>query len=474
MRRITRRTFSTLATATLGAAATGSLATLGCGGTAGAGGERPAGRPPNLLFIMPDQWRAFELGCMGNDFIETPNLDALAAQGVLATNALAACPLCAPNRATLLTGKSPRRHGVLTNDERLGDSQITLAELLRDVGYSTGYIGKWHLDGNEGGKIVVPGFVPRERRQGFDFWAASNHGHFYEEPQYYLDEKLVHEQGYEPEVHTALAERFIRDNQAAPFFLMLSYGPPHEPLEQIPDSVWDRYRGAQIEKRPNVDEGDDPYQVDGRDIITKTEQYYAACTHLDGCIGKLLALLDELALADDTIVVFLSDHGDHLGSHGRGGKSTPFEESIRVPLIIRHPGQLPAGLRSDALISSVDLMPTLLSLTVGVTADDVDGADLAELLRGKSTSGPDAVLLEHHKIANWRAVRTGRWLYAEWTGKLGELPNEPGGWVGETPWLMFDLQADPYQQNNLVKNPGVASKRAELSELLLAMLASTS
>jgi len=392
---------------------------------------------------------------MGDEDIATPRLDALAAEGMMMRQAVAACPLCSPNRATLLTGKYPSGHGVLHNKLQLAASEVTIAELLGEAGYATGYIGKWHLDGQEEDK-GDPGFIPPERRQGFDYFAGSNHGHYYQDTKYYLDEpELIHATGYEPEVFTELAGAFIADHAEQPFFLMLSLGPPHEPLADIPDAVWDSYRDKPISKRPNVELGDNPYQDDEipSDIVTKTEQYYAACTHLDGCVGKLLDQLDALGLSDDTIVVFLSDHGDHLGSHGLGGKSSPYEEAIRVPLLIRYPRAI-APAESELMMSSVDIMPTLLGLLGLPIPASVQGQDRAAHLRGVPDEGPELVFFEHYQQVSWRAVRSKRYKYAEMAnGK---------------PAMFFDLVKDPYEEANLVisDNPKHAALREQLAEKL--------
>lgn len=406
-------------------------------------------RRPNVLLIIPDQLRAQALGCMGNEDVRTPNLDRLASQGVLFRQTFANTPVCCPARAILLTGKYAHKNGMVCNDLRLRESETTLAELLKDAGYQTGLIGKWHLDGGK----RDPGFVPPgPRRQGFDFWAACEcrHDHFH--PIYYRDTPNPIRPGkFEAEALTDVAVDFIRANRARPFFLVLSMGPPHDPYG-APERYMRLYDPEKLTMRPNWKEG---VRQAGRKEIAA---YYAAITAIDDQVGRLMRLLEDLALDRDTIVVFTSDHGDMLGSQGQRLKRKPWEESLRVPGIIRYPARVKAGRRTDALLSHVDLAPTLLSLCGANIPKNTQGRDLADVVRGEKEKGPDSVFVQifvpfagDGTPHPWRGVRTTRYLYARTEGK---------------PWLLYDLERDPFELKNLAADAASALLLRELDERL--------
>lgn len=400
--------------------------------------EKP--RRPNILLIIPDQLRAQALGCMGNPDVKTPHIDRLASQGVLFRQTFANTPVCCPARAVLLTGKYAHKNGMVCNDLRLRESQMTLAELLKGAGYQTGLIGKWHLDGGKRN----PGFVPPgPRRQGFDFWAACECRHDHFRPIYFRDTaKPVRPGKFEAEALTDVAVDFIRANRARPFFLMLSMGPPHDPYGG-PPRYMKLYDPQKLTMRPNWKEG---VPRAGRQEIAA---YYAAITAIDDQVGRLMRLLEDLALDEDTIVIFTSDHGDMLGSQGRRLKRKPWEESIRVPGIVRYPARIKAGRRSDALLSHVDLAPTLLSLCGVQVPKDIQGRDLADLVLGKTDKGADSVFFQIFvpfagggMPRPWRGVRTGRYMYARTEDK---------------PWLLYDLERDPNELKNLAAEPASAA-----------------
>lgn len=416
--------------------------------------EKP--RRPNVLLIIPDQLRAQALGCMGNRDVRTPNLDRLASQGVLFRQTFANTPICCPARAVLLTGKYAHKNGMVCNDLRLRESETTLAELLKDAGYQTGLIGKWHLDGGK----RDPGFVPPgPRRQGFDFWAACEcrHDHFH--PIYFRDTATAIRPGkFEAEALTDVAVDFIRANRARPFYLMLSMGPPHDPYG-APERYMRLYDPEKLTMRPNWKEG---VRQAGRKEIAA---YYAAITAIDDQVGRLMRLLEDLSLDRDTIVVFTSDHGDMLGSQGQRLKRKPWEESIRVPGIFRHPTGIKGDRRTDVLFSHVDLTPTLLSLCGVNIPTDMQGRDLSKIVRGESDKGPDSMFFQifvpfagDDTPHPWRGVRTDRYLYARTEDK---------------PWLLYDLQRDPFELKNLAADAASAPLVRELDGRLTKWMRDT-
>jgi arylsulfatase A-like enzyme len=390
---------------------------------------------PNILYVFADQMRGSAMGCAQEEQVHTPHLDRLAAQGVRFRNAIANTPVCTPSRASLLTGRHALTCRSIVNDLRLPEEERSIADVLKARGYRTGYVGKWHLDGISRHMFTPPG----RRRHGFDdYWAAYNCNHHYFDCKYYLDDapELRREQGYDADVQTDQAIGFIERFREEPFCLYLSWGPPHSPYRQVPQPFLDMYPPEEVELRPNA-EG-----ADRRDIAG----YYAHITAIDRDVGRLMDALDRLGLADNTILVFSSDHGDMLWAHGRTKKQQPWEESIRVPLIVRWPARVPAGQVSDLLISIADYTPTLLGLAGVPVPTEMNGLDLSATLLRRSEFEQSSVFINEYVSFDqarayqpWRGVRTRRFTYARWL---------QGG------RLLYDNLNDPYQLHNLAHEAG--------------------
>ena len=401
------------------------------------------------------------MGCMGNPDVQTPNLDRLASDGVLFRNHFANSPVCCPARAIILTGKYAHANGMVANDLRLRESETSVAELFADSGYRTGFIGKWHLDGGP----RQPGWIPPgPRRQGFEFWAANQVSHAHFDTHYFRDDPTpIPITEFESQAWTDLGIEFLRQTQddPRPFFLTVQMGPPHDPYLAPPEYM-SRYDPDRITLRPNFD-GDtsdrdlepSPYvKTPGRKEIAA---YYAMVTAVDDQVGRILDELDQLGLRESTIVIVSSDHGDMLGSHGARLKRKPWEESIRVPGIVRHPG-VAGGRESDALFSHVDIAPTLLALCGIEVPGEMQGADLSSAVLGEPGSQPDSAYfqifgpflaggVEH----GWRGVRTRRHMYAR---------------TKDGPWVLYDLENDPYELRNLAH----AAEARQVLEALEAQL----
>jgi arylsulfatase A-like enzyme len=410
----------------------------------------PPENRPNVLFILPDEWRAQALGCMGNPDVRTPHLDALASQGTLFQTTFANTPVCCPARADILTGTYANKNGMIANDLRLREDIPTVADHFAAAGYHTGYIGKWHLDGGP----RLPGFVPPgRRRHGFQYWAAHevNHNYFYN--WYFRDENVpIISEKYEPEFWTDRAVEFLQESQKKPFFLMLAPGAPHDPYV-APEEYLALYDPKKLTMEPNWVEGT---KGGGRNQIAA---YYASITAIDDQMGRLFKTLRDLGLEDNTIVLFSSDHGNMLGSQGKILKRKPWEESIRVPGIMRFPNHIPAGQKSNSFFSHVDFAPTLLALCGLEIPRDTQGTDMSQIALGKANQGPDfsyfqlfgpyhATGVEH----GWRGLRTERYMYARY---------ETG------PWVLYDLSSDPHEMNNLVGQDSAKTIMAELDAKLL-------
>lgn len=428
------------------------LATIGLDHGA-AWGEPGAKRSPNVVFVLPDEWRAQALGCMGNPDVKTPHIDQLAADGVLMRNTLANTPVCCPARSVLLTGTYTSTTGMIANDLRFDESKMTLGDLFSQAGYRTGYVGKWHLDGGP----REPGFVaPGRRRHGFQFWAANECNHNYFHNWYFRDTDVpIVTEKYEPEFWTDLAIEFLYEAQEEPFFLMLAIGAPHDPYD-APEKYLKMYDPAKLTMEPNWVAG--VRGAEREDIAG----YYACATAIDDQVGRLTKTLRELGLEENTIVLFSSDHGNMLGSQGKILKRKPWEESIRVPGILRCPGLLPKGKKSDTLFSHVDFATTLLSLCGIEVPKNMQGSDQSQIITGKREKGPDAAYFQifgpYHAGGvehAWRGIRTEKCMYAR---------TEAG------PWLLYDLEHDPYEQKNLIEDAAARELMKRLDNKLLAWM----
>ncbi|MCL5279778.1 MAG: sulfatase [Planctomycetes bacterium] len=412
---------------------------------------------PHVIYVFADQWRAQAAGYAGDKDVRTPHLDRLAGESINFENAVSCCPVCSPYRAGLLTGQYPLTHGVFLNDVRLRSEAVSLAEAYRRAGYRTAYIGKWHLDGNR-----RSAFIPRERRQGFEFWRALGCTHAYNNSFYYGDENIrLRWDGYDAMAQTREAQQYIRDHAGgSPFLLVLSWGPPHDPYATAPEKYRALFQPERLTLRPNVPEGD---RQKARQALAG---YYAHLAALDNCIGGLRATVREAGIENDTIFVFTSDHGDMLFSHGGQNKQQPWDESIRVPFLLRCPS-LPAR-TIDLPLNTPDIMPTLLGLSGIAVPDTVEGTDFSGILTGKSPAPDYAALIEcPSPFGQWTRARGGREYRGLRTRRHTYVRDLQG------PWLLCDNRQDPYQLDNLCNRPRHAVLQASLDALLSQRLKET-
>jgi arylsulfatase A-like enzyme len=419
-------------------------------GAVAAAGRETVSRP-NVLFVMPDQLRAQALGCLGNPDVRTPNIDRLAGQGVLLTNTFANTPVCCPARANILTGTYAHRNGMVANDLRLREAESTIASIFSAAGWRTGFIGKWHLDGG----ARLPGFVPPgPRRHGFEFWAANECSHTHFDTQYFRDTpEPIPIRKFEAAAWTDIAIDFIRQKDRRPYFLVVAPGPPHDPYK-APLEFAALYDPERLAMRPNWQPGPG---VPGRKELA---QYYGMITAVDAEVGRLLEAADE-----NTIVLLSSDHGDMLGSQGRRLKRKPWEESIRVPGLIRWPARVRKARRSDAFLTHVDFAPTLLGLCGLKPPERMQGADLSAVITGSHDRAPDSAFFQifgpyrgDGTEGAWRAVRTPRYMYARFESK---------------PWVLYDLERDPFEMRNLVDDRAAQPLLRDMERRLAAWMSRT-
>jgi len=414
----------------------------------------------NLVFVFADQWRAKATGYAGNKDVRTPNLDRLAHESIDLVNAVSCCPVCSPYRASLLTGQYPLTHGVFLNDVLLKGDAVSIAHAYQGAGYKTGYIGKWHLDGNQ-----RSAFIPRERRQGFEFWKALGCTHSYNDSYYYGDKNVkLKWDGYDAIAQTREAQQYIRERVGGPrFVLFLSWGPPHSPYETAPEKYRQLFKPEAVTLRPNVPEAD-------RDKARQAlAGYYAHIAALDDCVGDLLRTLHETGIEEHTIFVFTSDHGDMLYSHGGQNKQQPWDESIRVPLLLRYPALIGSQGRTIGMpINTPDIMPTLLGLSGITVPTTVQGSDFSAVLTGKSPEPDNAALICcPAPFGQWSRAKGGREYRGVRTRRYTYVRDLKG------PWLLYDDEQDPCQLNNLCNKPEHAAVQASLEALLAKRLKET-
>ena len=421
---------------------------------------------PNVILVLADQWRAQATGYAGDPNLEgkTPVLDQLASTGINFKNAVSCTPVCTPYRGILLTGQYPLKHGLFVNDVPLDPDALTMAKIFKQAGYDTAAIGKWHVDGY--GREV---YIPEERHQGFDYWKVLECTHSYNRSLYYEQNDPTQKiwDGYDAFAQTKDAEAYIaaRNKDDKPFLLYLAWGPPHNPYEAAPDEYKRMFNPNDLILRPNVD-ATQPDSAVRRDLAG----YYAHCVALDDALGRLLKTLEEKGMADDTIVLFTSDHGDMLGSHKQIRKQRPWDESIRVPFLVRYPAKIEGGQTFSMPINTPDILPTLLGLSGVSVPKSIDGTDYSAVILGEKPEPTDhaALIACYAPFGEWtrpgggreyRGVRTPRYTYVRT--------------LQDGPWLLFDNESDPYQQNNLVNTAQNKEIQAKLETQLQTLLKKT-
>lgn len=424
---------------------------------------------PNVIFVFADQWRAQDVGYNGNPQVSTPTIDRFAKESVVFSNAVSGCPVCCPYRASLLTGQYPLTNGVFYNDKALDPNATTIAKVYKQAGYETGYIGKWHLNGHEPGEKTFDArlkFIPKERRQGFDFWQVLECTHDYNNSFYYEDSPVRRKwPEYDAIAQTKSAIAYIREKSKSekPFLLMLLWGPPHAPYETAPEKYRQMFNPDSIKVRPNVP--DELRKKARKDIAG----YYAHMAALDDCMKDLLAAVKESGIEENTIFVFTSDHGDMLYSHGEIKKQKPWDESLLVPFLLRYPEKLGNNQKVIEMpINAPDIMPTLLGLSgIGIPAT-VEGSDYSKVITGEQKAENEAVLIQcpvpfhqwNYGVGGreFRGVRTTRFTYVR----------DLNG-----PWLLYDNLEDPYQMNNLLGTDEMIFIQSDLEGQLQKLLQKT-
>ena len=384
--------------------------------------------PPNVVIVLADDQGWGDLSIHGNTNLHTPNIDSLAADGALFERFFV-CPVCSPTRAEFLTGRYHPRGGVFstsTGGERLDLDEMTIAQTFKAAGYATAAFGKWHNG------MQYP-YHPRGR--GFDeyYGFCSGHWGYYFSPVLEHNGQTVRGNGYVTDDFTDHALKFIEEHREKPFFCYLPYNVPHSPM-QVPDEFYKKFDGLALGKRNR-----DP----GKEDVPTTRAALAMCENIDWNVGRILKKLDDLKLAENTIVIYFSDNGPNSwrwngGMKGRKGSTD--EGGVRVPFLIRWPGHIAKGTKIPQIAGAIDLLPTLADLA-GIPVQSqkpLDGVSLKPLLVGTADNWPDRMIFLHwnRKVS----VRTQQY----------RLDNN-----GQ----LFDMTKDPGQRQNVAgENPEVAKR----------------
>ena len=445
-------------------------------------------QPPNIIFILCDDHRWDALGSMGHPFLETPNLDLMASQGLHFENAFVTTSLCSPSRASIITGLYAHNHGVVDNYHAVDSTLAFFPEYLQQAGYETAFIGKWHM-----GDLDDP-------QRGFDHWVAfrgqgtyypDGHGTSRVVPQTRYDgfningQQRVPQKGYITDELTDYALDWLdkRAQQHKPFFLYISHKAVHSdfvPRDQergmyqekpwMPPKSFDnsdanrlgkpRWLLDQRNSRHGVDYG---YNLDTFDVEFYYKRYCEALKAVDDNVGRVISYLDENHLNSNTLVVYMGDNGFQFGEHGLIDKSTAYEASIRVPLLMYHPNKIKPGARVSQMVANIDIAPTLMEVAGITAAPELDGQSFWPLAVGKQIPWRNSLLYEYYWEWNYPqtptvfALRGDRYKYIRYHG------------IWDTDEL-YDLEQDPLELNNLITSQEHEQIAAELKAQLFIKL----
>jgi arylsulfatase A-like enzyme len=428
---------------------------------------RAAERRPNFLFVYTDDQRWDAMGVVQREHGErgrypwftTPAMDRLAAEGLRFRNAFVTLSLCAPSRAAFLTGRYNHLNGIANNHTPFPEASVTHASLLRAAGYTTGYIGKWHM-GNQRGP-----------RPGFDYSASFVGQGRYVDCPVEINGESTPTKGWIDDVSTDYAIAFLREHRAQPFSLVVGFKACHGPTTP-PERAANRFADQKARRVPNLglrapfrDEADIPAAKSAPAAATGPEvavnlNYFRCVSAADDNLGRLLTTLDELGLAEDTVVVFTSDNGYYQGEHNLGDKRSLYDESLRIPLLVRYPRAIARGRLADELVLNVDLAPTFLDLAGVPAPHEMQGRSWRPLFAARDgvprPPWREAFLAEYFQETGY--PQTPTMVAVRTTGaKLIR-------YTGHDEWMeLFDLRTDPYETKNLARDPAQAALLARMT-----------
>jgi arylsulfatase A-like enzyme len=413
--------------------------------------EQPPVQRPNFLFIYTDDQRWDAMSVVQREqgdqarfpWFRTPHMDRLAAEGVRFRNAFVVNSLCAPSRACFLTGRYSHLNGVANNHTPFPVDNVTHATLLRAAGYTTGYIGKWHMDAQRG------------QRPGFDYSASFiGQGRYFDCP-IEVNGTPTDTKGWVDDVSTDLAIEFLKKYRQRSFALVIGFKACHGPFDP-PERARERFAGAVTKPPPNrtstaiyrksATEQPQTPRGKGAGPVGGNLNYFRCISAADDNLGRLLAAVDDLGLAENTVVIFTSDNGYYLGEHGLGDKRSAYEESLRIPFLVRYPKLGTKGKVVDEMVLNIDLAPTLLDFAGIAIPKEMQGQSWRPLVEGKPAEWRKAWFYEYFQERNFPGTPTVLGVRTK-TAKLIKYP-------GHDDWTeVFDLKADPYETKNLALDP---------------------
>lgn len=417
--------------------------------------------PPNFVFFMTDDQRWDSMSIAGNPILSTPNMDRIGREGAFFQNMFVTTSLCAPSRATILTGQWAHTHGYRKNspEQRLKEDALLFPELMQRSGYETAFIGKSH-------------FEPYERMRRFDyFYGFRGQGSYFDPVMAENDTEGSVVEGYVDDIIGNKAVEFIRRSHEKPFIVFVWFKAPHHNWEPPPRHSA-AFKGQRLPRPPTFGAegtdkpsafhnatqrfGDHPQWTNLDELGGR---YYATLLAVDDNVGKVLDALDEQGQTDNTVVVYTSDNGFFLGEWNFVDKRFMYEPSIRVPLLVRFPSRVPSGLRPDEMALNVDLAPTILELAGIPVSDLMQGQSLVPLLENQDVEWRQDWLYEYYEklrlvnVAPHRGVRSRRYKYIHYY----EDPEE---------FELYDLEMDPNETTNLIGDPGYSNTRVALANRL--------
>ncbi|MCL5972503.1 MAG: sulfatase [Firmicutes bacterium] len=448
---------------------------------------------PNIIFIMSDDHAAAAISAYDGRINQTPHLDRLAKEGVRFDNCFCTNSICTPSRAVILTGLYSHLNGVKTLADKIDGTQPNVAKMLQAAGYQTAIVGKWHL--GHGG-VHDP--------TGFDYWnVLPNQGEYFDPPMIEMGEKKVFP-GYATDIITDEALRWLSGrDRSRPFYLMVHHKAPHRPWEPDekhahlyddttipePETFNDDYRNraaAAAAARMRIDrdlkpqdlkqpvpEGLDPQQEKSWKYQRYIKDYLRCVASIDDNVGRLLDYVDQEGLRDNTVVIYTSDQGFFLGDHGWFDKRFMYEESLRMPFLVRYPSEVAPGTVVDAMALNVDFAPTFLDFAGAAIPSTMQGSSLRPLMQGKTPDSWQTSMYYRywmhmdrvHGVYAHYGVRTLRYkliyYYAQALGTSGSTddPKPPE-------WELFDLEKDPFEMRNVFDDPSYAEVVVELQREL--------
>jgi len=447
--------------------------------------NEPSFKRPNLVYVYADQMRGSAMGFLGEEPVITPNLDRLASEGLVLTDACVNYPVCVPYRTMLMSGRYSHSNGVITNcfndGKEMDDSLVWWTDVLHQNGYDVAYYGKWHitmpLRQSQGKQLDGAGrhWLTPNKAHGISHWTIqTNNNHMHNT---YLSSDRTADEPQQLEIWTVehetdLAIKYIQNKDSElrsndkPFALVMSFNPPHSPCGLVPQKYKDLYQKPPEEYCDGIKNLSPAGTKFGDVYRRQIRNYYAAISGIDDNLGRLFECLKNTGLDENTIIVFTADHGDNLGRHDCWDpKNTPYEEAMRVPFIMRWPGKIPAG-RDDLLISTPDIYPTLLNM-MGLEdklPDGLEGTDLSQTILTGNGPRPTSQLYmfvpPHDHRYGRRGVRTHQYTLMLDRGWHGEQI------LDEVEITLWDRKSDPYQTKNIAADHPELVNRLIREELL--------